>query len=73
MSTLVTRITRCACLLFACGSTPRYKQTRGRDAAVEDNMKWHQLCRPVRLAILREAVRRGVDVEDFAATLGVQR
>lgn len=36
-------------------------------------MKWNELCRPVRLAILREAVRRGINIEDFAATLGVQR
>lgn len=33
-------------------------------------MQWHQLCRPVRLAILREAVRRGIDVEQLFAQLG---
>lgn len=36
------------------------------------DMQWMNLCRPVRMAILREAVRRGVNVEDFAATLGVR-
>lgn len=36
-------------------------------------MKWNELCRPVRLAILREAVRRGVDVETLFASLGGAR
>lgn len=36
-------------------------------------MTWNELCRPVRLAILREAVRRGVDVEQLFALLGGAR
>lgn len=36
-------------------------------------MNWNELCRPVRLAILREAVRRGVNVEELFAALGGAR
>lgn len=33
-------------------------------------MTWGKLCRTVRRAILREAVRRGVDVEAFFRSIG---
>lgn len=34
-------------------------------------MNWHDLTIAVRIAILREAVRRGVFVDDFARSIGV--
>lgn len=70
---LVTCVTLCALRLLTRGPALLYNRRTRQGRRWEDTMNWNELCRPVRLAILREAVRRGVNVEDLFAALGGAR